>query len=99
MKRQQEQSEDEKGDEGPPTDVESDQRLVIKPREEERSAGKEALRREACSLQHLMTHTPKNPFCNICNRAENDLRKRPGVMENLSILKPKSLEIMSPRIT
>ena len=64
-----EQSEDEKGDEGPPTDVESDERLVIKPREEERSAGKEALRREACSLQHLMTHTPKNPFCNICNRA------------------------------
>ena len=29
-----------------------------------------ALRDEATSLQHLMCHTPKNPFCETCNRAK-----------------------------
>ena len=64
-----EDDEDLMGDEGPPTEAEKDERLKIKPVENQRDMGKEALRREACSLQHLMTHVPKNPFCDICNRA------------------------------
>ena len=64
-----EDDEDLMGDEGPPTEAEKDERLKIKPVENQRDMGKEALRREACSLQHLMTHVPKNPFCDSCNRA------------------------------
>ena len=35
-----------------------------------RERGEAALRNEAISLQHLMCHTPKNPFCETCNRAK-----------------------------
>ena len=35
-----------------------------------RERGEAALRDEATSLQHLMCHTPKNPFCETCNRAK-----------------------------
>ena len=35
-----------------------------------RKPGEAALRDEATSLQHLMCHTPKNPFCETCNRAK-----------------------------
>ena len=32
--------------------------------------GEKALRDEACSLRHLMHHTPKNPYCEVCKRAK-----------------------------
>ena len=32
--------------------------------------GEAALRDKTTSLQHLMCHTPKNPFCETCNRAK-----------------------------
>ena len=35
-----------------------------------RERGEAALRDEATSPQHLMCHTPKNPFCETCNRAK-----------------------------
>ena len=35
-----------------------------------RERGEAALRDEATSLQHVMCHTPKNPFCETCNRAK-----------------------------
>ena len=35
-----------------------------------RERGEAALRDEATSLQHLMCHSPKNPFCETCNRAK-----------------------------
>ncbi len=30
----------------------------------------QALRVEAKSVQHMLTHKPKNPFCSICDRAK-----------------------------
>ena len=41
---------------------------VVKDAPHER--GEAAFRDEATSLQHLMCHTPKNPFCETCNRAK-----------------------------
>eukprot|EP00435_Cladocopium_sp_Y103_P006156 s2440_g2.t1 len=38
--------------------------------EEKRSLGEKALREEAKSIQHMLTHIPKNPFCDICQRAK-----------------------------
>ena len=34
------------------------------------SKGVEALKEEAKSRHHLMTHQPKNPYCDICQRAK-----------------------------
>ena len=34
------------------------------------SKGVEALREEAKSRHHLMTHQPKNPYCDVCQRAK-----------------------------
>eukprot|EP00435_Cladocopium_sp_Y103_P051725 s387_g16.t1 len=38
--------------------------------EEKRSLGEKALREEAKSIQHMLTHIPKNPYCDICQRAK-----------------------------
>ena len=38
--------------------------------------GIEALKKEAKSLHHLMTHIPKNPYCSVCNQAK--MYKAPG---------------------
>ena len=38
--------------------------------------GIEALKKEAKSLHHLMTHVPKNPYCSVCNQAK--MYKAPG---------------------
>ncbi|CAE7238970.1 unnamed protein product [Symbiodinium sp. KB8] len=35
-----------------------------------RSKGVEALKAEARSMHHLMTHQPKNPYCDVCQRAK-----------------------------
>ena len=35
----------------------------------------DALRKEAESPEHMLTHFPKNPFCRICNIAKNTSRK------------------------
>ena len=35
-----------------------------------RDRGQQALKEEARSLSHLMTHTPKNPYCDVCNKAK-----------------------------
>ena len=43
-----------------------------------RERGEAALRDEATSLQHLMCHPPKNPFCETCNRAKNPSRQKGG---------------------
>ena len=32
--------------------------------------GIEALKKEAKSIHHLMTHIPKNPYCEVCKRAK-----------------------------
>ena len=53
-----------------------DERLVAKPLDEKRDRGARALKEEATSIQHLLTHTPKNPFCDVCNRAK--MTKRPS---------------------
>ena len=37
---------------------------------EKRSRGEAELRKEAKSVHHLLTHTPKNPFCPVCQRAK-----------------------------
>ena len=47
-----------------------DARLVPDPPGEKRDRGEQALRREAKSLVHLLTHVPKNPFCTTCSRAK-----------------------------
>ena len=61
-------SDDEQGDEdGLP---EAEERLVPSPPPEKRDKGEAALRAEATTLRHLMTHTPKNPFCSTCNKAK-----------------------------
>ena len=41
-----------------------------KGKEEKRKRGTEALKAEASSLHHMMSHQPKNPFCDICQRAK-----------------------------
>ena len=53
-----------------------DERLVAKPLDEKRGRGTNAPKEEAKSIQHLLTHTPKNPFCDVCNRAK--MTKRPS---------------------
>ena len=35
-----------------------------------RSLGEKELREEAKSIRHMLTHIPKNPFCDICTRAK-----------------------------
>lgn len=45
------------------------------------------LREEATSIQHLMTHYPKNPYCRLCNIAKNTAmriaRQRDGRADDL----------------
>ena len=53
-----------------------DERLVEKPLDPKRDRGERALKEEAQSIQHLLTHTPKNPFCQACSRAK--MTKRPS---------------------
>ena len=45
-------------------EVESDEELELIPTKSD------LLREEAKSLDHLMTHMPKNPFCPACQRAK-----------------------------
>ena len=47
-----------------------DARLVPDPPAEKRDRGEQALRQEAKSLAHLLTHVPMNPFCTTCSRAK-----------------------------
>ena len=35
-----------------------------------RSMGEKALRKEAKSIHHMLTHIPKNPYCEACQRAK-----------------------------
>ena len=35
-----------------------------------RSLGEKALREEAKSIRHMLTHVPKNPYCHVCQRAK-----------------------------
>ena len=69
------------GFDGEPSDLEDeedgqgvdpvvDDRLVPKEKDERRDRGQQALKEEARSLSHLMTHTPKNPYCDVCNKAK-----------------------------
>ena len=43
---------------------------------QKRSRGVEALKKEAKSAKHLLTHIPKNPYCEICKQAK--MYKIPG---------------------
>ena len=38
--------------------------------ERRRERGKAALKAEAKSKRHMLTHIPKNPYCEVCNKAE-----------------------------
>ena len=38
----------------------------------------DALRKEATSIKHLMTHMPKNPFCESCQRAKCQAKASPN---------------------
>ena len=70
------------GFDGEPSDIEAedddaqgvdpveDERLVPKDKNPRRDRGQQALKEEARSLSHLMTHTPKNPYCDVCNKAK-----------------------------
>ena len=40
------------------------------PERRARSRSKEALIKESTTREHLMTHVPKNPYCQICQRAK-----------------------------
>ena len=42
--------------------------------EESQESKNERLRREAASIEHMMTHVPKNPFCSACSRAKTMAR-------------------------
>ena len=46
----------------------------------------EKLHKEALSLEHMLTHVPKNPFCEICLRAkmfkQQARRQDPELREN-----------------
>ena len=35
-----------------------------------RSLGEKELKEEAKSIRHMLTHIPKNPYCDICTRAK-----------------------------
>ena len=48
----------------------SDDRLIEKPLDPKRDRGTIAFKEEAQSIQHLLTHTPKNPFRQACSRAK-----------------------------
>ena len=50
--------------------AERDERLAPPVRPEKENRGEMALKAEALSLRHLMSHTPKNPFCETCQRAK-----------------------------
>ena len=51
-------------DQAPPADQDEE------PNEGVPLARGQGLREEAKSLNHRMTHFPKNPFCDICQRAK-----------------------------
>ena len=53
-----------------PEPIEPEARLVPEPPPEKHDRGEQALRQEAKSLAHLLTHVPKNPFCTTCSRAK-----------------------------
>ena len=61
-----------------PDDVES--RDIIHPHDPEmyrrRERGKAALKAEAKSKRHMLTHIPKNPYCDVCSKAK--MYKPPG---------------------
>ena len=46
-----------------------------------RSLGEKALREEAKSIQHMLTHVQKNPYCDICQKAK--------------MFKPPSIELLA----
>ncbi len=39
------------------------------------ASGQRDLKKEACSLKHLMTPLPKNPYCDACTRAK--MKRKP----------------------
>jgi hypothetical protein len=49
------------------------------------AGNKLSLQEQAKSLQHLLTHTPKNPFCEACNRAKmrHSAHRKKGGAERL----------------
>ena len=44
--------------------------------ERRRERGKTALKAEAKSKRHMLTHAPKNPYCDVCTKAK--MHKQPG---------------------
>ena len=42
--------------------------------EEAQESKNERLRREAVSIEHMMTHVPTNPLCRACSRAKTVAR-------------------------
>ena len=44
------------------------------PEEEHFGKSPEDLKKEACSLRHLLTHIPKNPYCPACQKAKGQRR-------------------------
>ena len=62
--------------------------------EVKRSRSVEALKKEAKSAKHLLTHIPKNPYCEVCEQAK---MYKTQAQEPPS-LKPKSSGIISPQI-
>ena len=54
-------AEEEPPDEDHPRDPEMERR---------RERGKAALKAEAKSKRHMRTHIPKNPYCEVCNKAK-----------------------------
>ena len=54
----------------------------------------EVLKKEAESLEHMLTHFPKNPFCRICNVAKNTSRnvvRKPDSKDDDFIDPPKEV--------
>ena len=49
---------------------ESEEEIPDSDREADPRTPEERLRAEAKSVQHLMTHRPKNPYCPVCQRAK-----------------------------
>ena len=49
---------------------ESEEEIPDSDREADPQTPEERLRAEAKSVQHLMTHRPKNPYCPVCQRAK-----------------------------
>ena len=54
----------------PPTEIRSKGSVHDEGDEFKRSMGEKALRKEAKSIHHMLTHIPKNPYCEACQRAK-----------------------------